>query len=194
MKQTTSLSAPSWSESDDEGKPREAVIDSATNATLAELVQRIDALTFQIKILDDNHSQFHEGEFLNLIFRSLIPIADRCRQETDRLLTILKGYGSDKYRDAVSLSIRQLIDAREADLIEVEAVLATFGVERFQHLRNQFDPSLQKCIQRIETSKPERHQRIASRVLPGYHRDGKKVVRRELVSVYVFVNSMPEQQ
>ena len=51
-----------------------------------------------------------------------------------------------------------------------------------------FDPSLQKCIKRVQTQNARLHQRVAGRLLPGYQR-ADKIVRPEYVSVYVLQNN-----
>ena len=85
--------------------------------------------------------------------------------------------------DAVA-PVRQAINFRCADIVELESVLATFGVEAFQHPQDQFDPKVMKCVKRIRTSRASRHNHIADRLLPGYRR-GETIVRPQCVTVFV---------
>ena len=84
----------------------------------------------------------------------------------------------------VVLAVRHVIDAREADRIELGALLATLGVESYRHESDRFSASLQKCVRRVPTSRQDHHETIAARPLPGYRRHGT-VIRPECVEVYV---------
>lgn len=145
----------------------------ATDQVLAELSTRC-------RQLGEN---FYEQEVLSVVFRCLIGIADKCRQqikEIEQLPGIHPGGSSSPAARANTY----LLEARRVDLVEVEDALANLGVEPFEHLSESFDPSVQKCINRIESPGRHLHGQVAARLLPGYQRNGK-VIRPEYVDVYV---------
>lgn len=127
--------------------------------------------------------QHHERDFLNPVFHAQIRMADRCRQNTAKLEEILaKQVGSSNR--AVILATRAILEAREADRVEIESLLANYGVEPFENPGVMFDPAVQKCIRREGCDDPGRHGQIARRLLPGYKRYDK-VLRKEYVNAYV---------
>lgn len=159
--------------------------------TQMRILRAIGQLSKDREVLSAMHEQnrsllegFHERETLLPVLRSLIAIADRCRQELGRFRRMLDGYESRMRRDVIELSLRQLVESRQADLIEIEEVLSRLGVDRYRHPSHRFDPSHQKCLKCVPTADPERHQGIERRVLPGYRRH-QHVIRPELVHVYV---------
>ncbi len=131
----------------------------------------------------------HERNLLFPLCRSLIGVADRYRQDLGRLRGMLIGVVERRGLDAVALSLSHICDNRRIDLLEIEALLATLGVESFQTPSDLFDAANQRCIKRIHTSIPAWHQRIAQRLMPGYRRHGDRLVRPECVTVYVFNGS-----
>ena len=125
--------------------------------------------------------QFHEREVLMPMALALVVIADRARQKCDRIRKRLsKRHGTNK---SARLALKQLIEAREADLVEIENTLSVFGVESYERHEDHFDAALQKCIERVTCDDPQKHMKIARCLLPGYRRE-KRVIRPELVSVY----------
>ena len=84
----------------------------------------------------------------------------------------------------IALLVRQLLEAREADLVEIEALLTRYGVEPFQHPTDEFHPQTQRCVERIESRRAKQRGHVVARLLPGYRREGV-VIRPECVSVYV---------
>lgn len=150
-----------------------------THTQVAEEV--IARLHDECRALRERH---FEREVLLPLLRSVIGIADRCRRENLRLKQIVKGYRRRSMEDVIAISLHQLIEARNADLIEIEAVLAQFDIEAFHNPTKRFDAQTQKAVQLIDTAQPELHQHIAVRLLPGYRR-GTTLVRREYVTVYV---------
>lgn len=158
---------------------------------LAALSAEVKRLGVEERLLADLHNenrdlreQFHEREVLLPLFRSLIGIADRCSDETAKLRVALSGQASALPLEAV-LAIRHVLQAREADRVELEALLAAYGVEPYRQEADRFSPGAQKCIQRVPTQRRERHEQVATRLLPGYRRSGT-VLRPECVAVYVF--------
>ena len=131
--------------------------------------------------------QYYEREVLGPFLMTAIGIADRCRQQTARLHEMLQKHSGARNRAAL-LAIRQILDARTADRLEIESLLANYGVEPHESPDQAFDASLQKCIRRVECESSNLHGRICQRLLPGYQRHGK-VLRQEYVSVYVCTDS-----
>ena len=165
----------------------------------AAIHTNVQQLGTENRLLSDMHDQcrvlqerFHEREVLLPIFRALIGIADRSRNETAKLRATLNDQQRGLELDVV-LALRHLVDAREADRIELDALLATFGVEFYRHEGDRFEASQQKCVKRVRTTTRERHERIAVRLLPGYRRDGT-VIRPECVGVYVLTSQKLNQQ
>ncbi len=151
------------------------------------------------RVLSEMHEQcralqegFHELEVLAPIFRLLIGLADRCRQDNLDRLSSLNGQPRSADLGPIG-SLCQLATARNTDLMEIEAVLATFGVEVFHHPGDRFDSSRQKCVRAIPCQAAHLHSSIAGRLLPGYLRCDR-VIRPEYVSVYVPSNHQPTAQ
>ena len=157
---------------------------------LEELAPEIQRLRTDDRVLSHISSKYqqlseqhHEREFLYPVFNGLIAVADRCLQQTDRLRGILGDHSAEANRTIVE-AIQLLLDARDADRVEVESLLANHGVQRFEHPEEMFDATVQKCIHREECDDASLNGRVAQRLLPGYRRYGK-VLRHECVSVYV---------
>ena len=171
---------------------------------LAQLAEQVKALAEQQaamnsilqaqgiegRVLEEMHEQnrvlrehLHEREILDPIFRLLIGLADRCREENlERVRSAQR-----LPRDAETSSLPeqcQIIAARSADLVEIEALLATFGVESYHHPGEHFESCWQKCVRTIPRRDPRLHQSIAGRLLPGYRR-GDRIIRPEYVTVHI---------
>ena len=156
-------------------------------ATVEALVQQqaqtladIDQLKLEHCVLEDLSDQnrslreaFHEREVLNPLLRSLIGVADRIREGQAQLEQMLEDSGDDP-----TSILQTVLDARTADLMEIEDLLAGFGVESYEHQDSKFDASLQKCVKRIQTTRSSCHERIATRLRPGYRRDDKIIRER----------------
>jgi len=162
-----------------------------TPSTLVGMLQSISdhlaRLNADRKLMDDLHAQCrnhaentHLNEVILPIARALIGIADRCRQGNAELRERGRCASDHHLRRCLSFAI----EARHADRVELEELLHILGVRSFRSPFNRFDPALQKCIDRIDTSVPEAHLTIARRLLPGYQH-GKVIVRPELVNVHV---------
>lgn len=127
--------------------------------------------------------QFFKTAVLEPMCLRLIGVADRCRQQAEKLQGILDK-NSGREDNAAIRAIRYVLEARNADRIEVEALLADYGVEPFQSPEGTFDPSTQKVVSRQECQDASLQGRVAQRLLPGYRRNDK-ILRREYVSVHV---------
>jgi molecular chaperone GrpE (heat shock protein) len=129
------------------------------------------------------NEQYYQHEVLGPVLLTIIGIADRCRQQTARLREMLDKH-SDTGNQAALLAIRQILDARTADRLEIESLLANYGVEPYENPDEAFEASLQRCVSRLECKSVKLHGRICQRLLPGYRRHGK-VLRQEYVSVHI---------
>lgn len=125
--------------------------------------------------------EFYFREVAMPLFLGLIRLADHCRQTLSEMETALRALSGDV---SLSLAIHQLVQARQGDLIQIEALLATHGVEPFRQKDEQFDPRAQKCVKRVACKPGGRTGVIAERLLPGYRRD-HRILRPECVAVYV---------
>ena len=157
----------------------------------ATLSREVQQLGVEQSVFNDTHEQYRqlrehlfEREILLPILLSLIGLADRCQQEITKLRTTLKILERNLNLDVV-LAIRHVIGGREADLVEVETLLANHGVESFTSPSPVFDRQQQECVKPLPTKDRGRQQHIAVRVQPGYRRDGK-IIRRERVNVFVY--------
>jgi hypothetical protein len=157
---------------------------------LSELCDQSRRLADQDGLLAEMHKQCRaagervfEREVLDPVAMTLISIAGRCRQQVAKMQSLLETHARSSNKAAL-LAIRRILEARTADRIEVEAVLANYGIEPYEGPDNDFDPSTQKCISRQEREDASLHGRVAQRLLPGYRRNGR-ILRPEYVSVYV---------
>jgi molecular chaperone GrpE len=141
--------------------------------------EALASLSLEIRKLQEN---FHDREVLLPMFQSLISIADRDREQIARVKKH-KEQSEDSFKPPAEQAFNFMLKAREADITEIHAALARFGVEPFTEDGDTFNPSRQKVIQRIETQDKELSQKIAKRLHPGYIR-GEQIIRREYVSVY----------
>lgn len=177
---------------------------NAFGATEEELLGRLDLILetqeragLDHEMLKDAHAECrslregqHVQEVLLPIMRSLIRVADRTRHELASLRRLLREHVSHTMA-APGLFAKQLIEARRADLVEVEATLAAHGVVIYNHPSASFVPRVQTCIKPIPTGSRERDQRVVSRVLPGYRRN-EMIIQPERVTVHVYDDSARE--
>jgi len=157
---------------------------------IAEVNGEIKRIKTEHRVLAEMHDrcrelgeQHYQREVLGPLFRSAIGIADRCRQQADTLKELLRKHSAKDNKTAMQ-AIRYLLDARQADHIEIESLLANYGVEPFESPGNKFDSSTQKCISRTATQDASLAGQISHRLLPGYRRE-ERIIRQEYVSVYV---------
>jgi hypothetical protein len=162
----------------------------AVGEKLSGLTEEFEGLRSRDDLLVEMHKQCRaagervlESQVLEPIFLTLIGIADRGRQQASKMQSVLDAHAASTNRAGL-LAIQRIVEARAADRIEIEAVLANHGVESFETTDSKFDPTAQKCISRVEREDASLHGRVAQRLLPGYRRNGK-VLRPEYVSVYI---------
>ena len=156
-------------------------------AQIAHELQRIKTDDLVLSEMHDRTrklaEKFHEREVLLPVFNVLIGIADRGRHLTERArqkLSKMNGPANHPMR----LAIKHIVEARDADRLEIENLLAVFGVEPFENPGDRFDPSCQKCIKRAPCDQSRLDQKLAQRLLPGYRRHGQ-IIRQEGVAVYL---------
>ena len=130
--------------------------------------------------------QFHEREIVLPVINCLVRLVDSCHQQLDRFQKIHAKHVNSKNRSATKV-LTFLIETRKANLVEFENALAYLGVESYQHHDVVFDPSQQRCINRIGCENEALGAHIAERLLSGYRRYDK-IVRKECVDVYVTGN------
>jgi molecular chaperone GrpE (heat shock protein) len=163
---------------------------SSCRELLLGLAREVDELKAADQIVTDLGNrcrdlseQFHEREVLLPIIYCLIRMTDGCRQQIDKFQNLLAKH-PDSRNEAATKALKFLIDARKADLVELDSTLANLGVELYEHHEEVFAPSLQKCINRIECRDKSLEGGVARRLLPGYRRHDR-IVRKEYVNVYV---------
>lgn len=149
---------------------------------IAQLKTEKQALTHLSDRCRELTERFHEREVLYPILFTLMTIADRARQEVARLRRLMNEQ-SGKIGLEGLIIMRHLIEARNADRIRVEDVLASYGVQPYQEQGEVFNASCQNLAQSVACDKPELHGRIASRLSFGYRRNGE-ILRPERVKVY----------
>ena len=168
---------------------------------IGELSGELEKVRIDKRVLTEMHDrcrelseQHHQRNVLQPMFQTLIGLADRSRQKAGRLAPLLEKHAGQPDHPAVQ-AMRHLFEARRADCVEFEGLLATYGVEPFQNPDQKFDPSAQKCMRRIECQDSSRNATIAERLRPGYRRNGI-VLRQEFVTVYVYPRpeQAPEQE
>ena len=126
--------------------------------------------------------QFHEREVLMPVIKGLIGIADRSRAHCEKIRSS-SAHSSAKGSHSARVALRHLLEAREADGVEIESLLASLDVERFEHASQVFDPRKQTCIERVLCEDESLDGQIAQKHQPGYRRH-ERVIRPEIVSVY----------
>ncbi len=126
--------------------------------------------------------QSHEREVIQPICRRLIGVIDRISDKERRFAAVLENLG--KGNTARLKLLRSLQKDRHADRIEMESVLADFGVEPFEDIHRTFNAATQHCVASVPSGDSAQNNQIAQRVRPGYQRHSK-VIRREYVTVFV---------
>ncbi len=132
------------------------------------------------KIIDDLHhalQEYREGlikKYLHRIVIDVIKIVDDMRkfashynnqphsEETDKFLQYIKNITSD-----------------------MEDLFSWEGVVPFTCEGDEFDPTRQRIVDKVETDDPAKDKTIAHRLRPGYEWDGK-VIRPEMISAFIY--------
>ncbi|RJP85867.1 MAG: nucleotide exchange factor GrpE [Desulfobacteraceae bacterium] len=138
------------------------------------------------KIIDDLHQglqQHREGllkKYLHRIVMDVIKIVDDMRKLTAH-------YNQLSHSEDTSVKLLKYIENIATDL---EDVFSWEGVVPFTCGGDIIDPARQRVLNRIATDDPEKDKTIAERLRPGYEWDGK-IIRPEMVSVYIFQTNSP---
>ena len=148
-------------------------------ATHNELTPVLASLSDRCRQLTERS---YEREYLQPIFSALIDIVAR-RSDLAERMKALAELPAIANQPEISLHLRMLADVNTADRVDIENLIARFGVEAYQAESARFDPETQQSSGSIETNDSSRHGSIAERVCPGYRRNGD-IVRRERVRVY----------
>jgi len=161
----------------------------ALDVRIAGMAQDIGRLKTDDSVLTDMSAQcrelreqHHERNVLMPVFLVLIGIAGRCRQAVVRLQGLLEKHAGSSAVPVLQ-AFRQILEARNADRIDVENLLADYGIEPFVSPGDEFTPAVQKCIRREPCEDDALDGHVAERLLPGYRRFDK-IIRQEYVSVY----------
>ncbi|MDO9264348.1 MAG: nucleotide exchange factor GrpE, partial [Desulfosalsimonadaceae bacterium] len=73
---------------------------------------------------------------------------------------------------------------------DLEDMFSWEGVVPFTCDGDAIDPARQRVLSKIKTDDPEKDKTIAERLRPGYEWDGK-IIRPEMVSVYIYQTNSP---
>lgn len=125
----------------------------------------------------------HEREVLGPVFLTLIGLLDRARNEHQLAARSAAKYDR-KHHPEVSRALRQLARARDIDVIEIENALQVLGVQAYVHPGDKFNPSQQKCTERMVPTNGQLPGSVAERQRVGFRR-GDTIIRPEWVTVYV---------
>lgn len=162
---------------------------NAIRTGLSDLRMEVARIVHVDAVLSETHAQnqaltrrLHESEHLTLVALPLISVADRCAEQLEAATTQLQGQHAQGLAAAQRAAI-QVYEARKADLVEIENILANLGVEPFTVPDDQFHPARQRCLERVPRPSGAVVGKVARRLLKGYQRNGQ-VVRPECVAVY----------
>ena len=91
---------------------------------------------------------------------------------------------------AVASSFRGLLESIQTG---IEDILYRQGVEPFSLETAEFDPRRQRAISTVPTEDPALSKSVAARIRKGFAA-GEKIIRPELVSVFLVRPGPPEQE
>ena len=124
----------------------------------------------------------------DLAFKLLRPLVLELTRITDQMRLL-----SAKYREENQTSeAAEFAEELDNFILDIQAAISSHDFEFFQVEGSIFDRSQQKVQKTIDTDESERDQQIAKRIGVGL-RYQEKVVRPELVTVYRYVPSKPEE-
>jgi molecular chaperone GrpE (heat shock protein) len=138
------------------------------------------------KIIDDLHQslqQHREGllkKYLHRIVMDVIKVVDDMRKLTAH-------YNQQPHSEETSVKLLKYIEHIAGDL---EDMFSWEGVVPFTCDGDAIDPARQRVLNKIKTDDPEKDKTIAERLRPGYEWDGK-IIRPEMVSVYIYQTNSP---
>lgn len=149
--------------------------------TLEALVQRDQLLTHVHERLAHLEAEAHERLFVEPLARKAAPILRRLCEHIRQLDRAVGSLPEPVREHSAYYWARQAFAAAR---VELEALLADFGIDVFVADGDGFDRSRQEAVERVSTSQPSRVGTIARRVAPGL-RIGDRVVIAERVKVFV---------
>lgn len=133
------------------------------------------------KIIDDLHRELQE--YKNDFIKSLIsPVIIDIIHTIDGIAKLVNGH---KANDASELDPLKLIKQMEGIAADLEEIIFRQGVESYNSDLLEFDAKRQRIITIETTNDPSKDRTISKKVLDGYKWEGK-VLRQEMVNVYVY--------
>jgi molecular chaperone GrpE (heat shock protein) len=136
------------------------------------------------KIIDELHQELQkhrEGlvqKHLHSMVTDIIKVIDDIRKFKSHYETA----------DASEYTPAQLLDFMEEIAADLEDLFSWQGITAFTCDVKLFDNTRQRVVKKLETDDPSMDKAIAQSLRPGYQWDGK-ILRPELVSVYVYDNT-----
>jgi molecular chaperone GrpE (heat shock protein) len=140
------------------------------------------------KIIDELHQslqQQREGllkKYLHRIVMDVIKIVDDMRKLTNH-------YHQQPDGDETSVKLLKYIENIASDL---EDMFSWEGVTPFTCDGDAVDPARQRILNKVPTDDSNKDKTIAERLRPGYEWDGK-IIRPEMVSVYIYQTDSPSE-
>jgi len=133
------------------------------------------------KIIDDLHRELQK--YKNDFIKSLIsPVIIDIIHTIDGIAKLVNGH---KANDDSELDPLKLIKQMEGIAADLEEIIFHQGVESYNSDRPEFDSKRQKIINTETTNDSSKDRYISRKVLKGYQWEGK-VLRQEMVNVYVY--------
>ena len=137
------------------------------------------------KIIDDLHQalqEYREGlikKYLHRIVIDVIKIVDDMRK-----------FASHYNHQPRTEEIDKFLQYIENITSDMEDLFSWEGVQPFTCEGDEFDPTRQRIVDKIETHDPAKDKTIAQRLRPGYEWDGK-VIRPEMISAFIYPSEPP---
>lgn len=139
------------------------------------------------KIIDGLHrelQEYREG-LIQKHFHSMITDAIKIIDDIRKL----KAHYEDE--PPTENTLPSLLSFLEDIASDIEELFSWQGVSPFRCGAEHFDNTCQRVVKKIETKDPEEDKKVAGSIRPGYEWDGK-VLRPEMVAVYVYNNTLTE--
>lgn len=138
------------------------------------------------RIIDDLHRELQahrDGvikKHLNSMISDIIKIIDDIRKYK-------RHWESQAPSEETAANLLDFMDQIASDL---EDLFSWQGVVAFTCDQNTFDSTRQRILKKVDTDDPEKNKQVAQSLRPGYEWDGK-IIRPEMVSVYVYNEATP---
>lgn len=144
--------------------------------------------THKNRIIDGLHQelqQYREG-LIKKYFHSMVTDAIKIIDDIRKL----KAHYEDE--PPTEETLPSLLGFLEDIASDIEELFSWQDVKPFTCESANFDNTRQRVIKKIETNDPQMDKKVAESLRPGYERDGK-VLRPEMVAVYVYRNTITEE-